>query len=405
MHFDAYAPEFVENPYPTFARLRTESPVFFDETWGLTFFTRHADVHALLRDRRFGRDIRGAVPDEHIDPAARERIYPSRYPAWTQFIRESFIDLEPPRHTRLRRLVQSAFTKRAAESYRPHLDQTADRLLDRALEEGRMEAVAAYATPIPLTLIADLMGVPAPDQDRLVAWSHAIVRLYDQACTDEEGEAAEEATRQFVDYVRDMIAARRARPTQDLVGALLEADDDGDRLTDDEVVATVILTLNAGHEATVQAIGNGLLALARHPDQYRRLRRDPALITSAVEELLRYDTPLQMFERWVLEDVDWNGAPLARGTKVGLLMGSANHDEAVFPGGEQLDLGRRDNPHISFGGGIHFCVGAPLARVELDVAFSHLARRVAEIELETDSLPRTPSLIFRGVRELPLRLR
>ena len=403
--FDPYAPEFVADPYPVFARLRTESPVFYDEEWRLTFFTRHSDVHALLRDRRFGRDVRHAVPREEIDQAALDRIYPQPYPNWTSFIRESFIDFEPPRHTRLRRLVQSAFSKRASESYRPHLADTAERLLDRALESGRLEAVADYATPIPLTMIAALMGVPADDQDQLVDWSHAIVRLYDQACTPEEGTAAEQATTQFVDYVRSMITDRRRRPTDDLVTALIEAEVDGDRLSEDEVVATAILTLNAGHEATVQAIGNGLLALAQNPGQFQRLRRDPDMIGTAVEELLRFDTPLQMFERWVLEDVEWNGTMLKRGSKVGLLMGSANRDEAVFADPEILDLGRVDNPHVSFGGGIHYCVGAPLAKVELDVAFSHLARRVKEFELDTDRLHRTPSLVFRGVRELPLAVR
>jgi len=403
--FDSYAPEFLEDPYPTFARLRAETPAFYDERWGLTFFTRHAEVHAILRDRRYGRDVRHAVPRDEIDQEALGRIYPEQYPAWVQYIREAFIDFEPPDHTRLRRLVQSAFTKRASESYRPRLAAEAENLLDRALEEGRMDAVEDYATPIPLTMIADLMGVPSSDQQQLVDWSHAIVRLYDQACTPEEGDAAEQATLDFVDYVREMIAERRRRPTEDLVTALIDAEVDGDRLTEHEVIATAILTLNAGHEATVQAIGNGLLALARHPDQYAALRADPGLITTAVDELLRYDTPLQMFERWVLEDHEMGGMPLKRGTKVGLLMGSANHDDVAFRDPEGLDLSRADNPHVAFGGGMHYCVGAPLAKVELDVAFSHFARRVSGIELLADVPPRTPSLVFRGVRELPLAIR
>jgi len=400
--FDSYAPEFIDNPYPTFARLRSESPVFFDERWGLTFFTRHADIAAMLRDRRFGRDVRHAVPKSDIDPQAFDRIYPTRYPMWTRFIRESFIDFEPPDHTRLRRLVQSAFNRRASESYRPRLDEAATRLLDAALERGSMDAVADYAEPIPLAMIAELMGVPAVDQPLLVDWSHRIVRLYDQACTDEEGMLAEEATTQFVEYVRDMITQRRQRSSEDLVTALVEAEVDGDHLTDDEVVATSILALNAGHEATVQAIGNGLLALARNPQQYQRLRSDPDLMSTTVDELLRHDTPLQMFERWVLEDLDWNGAHLRKGTKVGLLFGSANHDETVFADPERLDLGRTPNPHVSFGGGIHFCVGAPLAKVELDVAFSHFARRIGSVALAEENLERTPSLIFRGVNRLPL---
>ena len=403
--FDSYAPEFLDDPYPTFARLRAESPVFFDERWGLTFFTRHADIHAILRDRRFGRDVRHAVPRDEIDKDAFDRIYPQRYPMWTAFIRESFIDFEPPDHTRLRRLVQSAFNRRASESYRPRLEATATRLLDGASERGEMDAVADYAEPIPLAMIAELMGVPASDQPLLVDWSHSIVRLYDQACTDEEGAKAEEATAQFADYMRAMIARRRADSTDDLVSALAYAEVDGDRLTDDEVIATSILALNAGHEATVQAIGNGLLALAGHLEEFDHLHSDPSLITTAVDELLRYDTPLQMFERWVLEDLDWNGTPLRRGTKVGLLFGSANHDGTVFSDPEHLHLDRTDNPHISFGGGIHYCVGAPLAKVELDVAFSQLSRRIAAIGLTGEHLDRTPSLIFRGVRKLPLILK
>jgi len=402
--FDPYSPEFVEDPYPAFERLRAESPVFFDERWGVTFFARHQDVRGILRDRRFGRDVRHAVDASEIDQAAFDRIYPVQYPNWVRYIRESFIDFEPPAHTRLRRLVQFAFSRRASESYRSRLESTAERLLDQALDKGTMEAVAEYATPIPLAMISDLMGIPAEDQHQLVDWSAAIVRLYDQACTPEEGALGESATVEFVDYVRTLIDRRMKTPGEDLVTALIEAEVDGDRLGEDEVIATAILTLNAGHEATVQAIGNGIMALARHPDQHELLRREPDLIHKAVDELLRYDTPLQMFERWVLEDLEWNGVPLRRGTKVGLLFGSANRDELAFEEPARLDLARTPNDHVSFGGGIHHCVGAPLARVEMEVAFSHFARRVREFEVQIESPPRVPSLVFRGVRKLPLKL-
>jgi cytochrome P450 len=282
------------------------------------------------------------------------------------------------------------------------MQETADRLLDLALERGGLEAVAEYATPIPLAMIAELLGIPPRDQPALVTWSHAIVRVFDQGCSAEEGEAAERAVTDFAAYVRDLLSARRRDPSDDLVSALLAAEHEGDRLSEDELVATCILTLNAGHEATVQAVGNGLLALARHPDQYRGLRQDPGLIDTAVDELLRYDSPLQMFERWVLDDLSWSSVELRRGTKVGLLFGSANHDEAVFEQPTRLDLGRSHNPHISFGLGTHYCVGAPLAKVELDVAFSAFARRVRSFEVISDTLARTPSLVFRGVRQLPL---
>ncbi len=402
--FDPYAPDFISDPYPTYVRLRSESPVFFDEQWGVTFFTRHADVSAILRDRRFGRDVRHAVPMDEVDPEVFGRIYPSEYPTWTRLIRDSFIDLEPPRHTRIRRLVQHAFTRRASETYRDRIVDTASRALDRAMEVGSMDAIADFATPIPLTMIAELLGVPAADQPQLVEWSHASVRVFDEACTPEEGQRAEQAMIDFQDYVGGLLDRHRHHPIENLTSALLAAEVDGDRLSEEELVATCILTLNAGHEATVQAIGNALLALGAHPGAYAALRANPGLVGSAADELLRFDTPLQMFERWVLDDLDWNGVALRRGTKVGLLFGSANRDEARFDRAEDLLLDRVDNPHVSFGGGIHFCVGAPLAKVEMEVALALFAARVGTFHVAGGPPERVPSLVFRGVRRLPLEL-
>ena len=402
--FDAYAPDFLENPYPTYALLRAAGPFFYDDQWDLLFFTRHADVRAMLRDRRFGRDARHVVPMAQLDQTALARERPMAYPNWTHFIRGSFMDMEPPAHTRIRRLVQAAFSRRSAESYRRRMEETANTLLDRMLEKGSAEAIADYATPIPLVMISELMGVPAEDQMHLVDWSTAIVRLFDERCTAEEGAAAEEATIEFVEYLRHMMASRTDMPREDLVTALMEAEIEGERLNADEVVATSILALNASHEATVQAIGNGLIALAHDQGEFQRLRVEPDLMKTAVDELLRFDTPLQMFERWVLEDTDWAGTHLRRGTKIGLLLGSANHDDEVFAEPERLNLGRQENPHISFGGGTHYCVGAPLARVELEVAVSCFARRVTDFELATDRLERPESLVFRGVRSLPVAM-
>lgn len=402
---DWYSPEFLADPYPFYARLRRESPIFYDDDWDLTFFARHPDVAAILKDRRFGRDVRHAVPPEEIDQEVYRRIYPPQWPTWTKYIREEgFIDLEPPRHTRIRRLVQHAFTRRASETYRPRMQATADRLLDQALEAGEMEAIAGYAAPIPVAMIAELLGIPSEDHSRLLDWSHAIVRVFDRSVSPEEGDRAEEAVRSFRDYLTELLESRRRRPLDDLTTALVQAEIDDERLSQDELVATCILVLNAGHEATVQAVGNGLIALWRHPDQYRRLRAEPALAPQAVEELLRFDSPLQMFERWVLEDVEWEGVALRRGSKVGLLFGSANRDPEAFTDPDRLDLGRQENPYLSFGAGIHYCVGAPLAKVELEVAFTTFARRVASFELEVDDASRAPSLVFRGVPRLPARL-
>ncbi len=403
--FDPYHPDFISNPYPVYARLRRSLPVFYDENWNLTFFARHADVEHILRDRRFGRDIRHApCAAARVAPQVYERIYPPQYPVWTRLIRDSFLDLEPPRHTRIRRLVQWAFTRRASRSYRERMEAEAHRRLDAVADAGRMEAISDYATPIPLVMIAELMGVPPADQPWLVEWSHLIVRLFDQGCTPAEGKAAERAVIGFRDYMRDLIAEHRGRDGDDLLSHLIRSEHEGDFLSEEELISTAILVLNAGHEATVQAIGNGLMALSAHPDQWRRWRSDPGLSGTAVEELLRYDTPLQMFERWVTQDLEWGGVELEAGSKVGLLFGAANHDEEVFSQPERLDLGRTPNPHVSFGGGVHFCVGVALAREELKVAFEVLLNRVCSFEMEADAPERIPSLVFRGVRKLPLSL-
>ena len=248
-------------------------------------------------------------------------------------------------------------------------------------------------------MIAELMGLPARDHQQVLDWSHAIVKVFDQNVSDADGEAAESATREFVAYLEEVVDMRRKSRGDDLISSMVDVEDAGDTLTDEEIVGTSILTLNAGHEATVHAIGNGLLALARDDGQYRRLHKGEAGVETAVDELLRYDSPLQMFERWVLVDTEVAGVRLAKGSKVGLLFGSANHDPEVFGDPERLDLARQPNPHVSFGAGLHYCVGAPLARVELEAAFGSFASRVAGVELREAS-GRIHSLVFRGLENL-----
>lgn len=401
--FLPYSEEFLENPYPVFHRLREETPVFYDDSWGLTFVTRHSDVNDVLKDReRFGRDFRHRMSVDDVDLDLYRRIYPSQWPTWTRYIRESFIDLEPPRHTRLRRLVAKAFTRRSSEAFRPRLEQAADEILGDALQRGSIEVIEEFAKPIPVMMIADLMGISSEDHGRLLEWSNAIVKVFDERVTPEEGEAAEQATRDFVAYLDEEISKRRAHPRDDLLSAMIEVEDAGDALSDEEIVGTAILTLNAGHEATVHAIGNSLLALARNPSAYSALTTGVD-ISSAVDELLRFDSPLQMFERWVLEDTELDSHRLERGTKVGLLFGSANRDPDVFEDPDRIDLERSPNAHVSFGGGLHYCVGAPLAKVELEAALGRFRSRVKSIELVEVS-DRIESLVFRGVGRLELAL-
>lgn len=405
MHgFDPYDPDFLVNPYPVYRDLIARSPVFYDDDWGLTFFTTHRDVTGILKDREgFGRDFRHRLEIDQVDPELYRRIYPPQWPMWTRYIRESFIDLEPPRHTRLRRLVSAAFTRRSSEAFRPRLEDAALRILDQALERGEIDVIDDFATPIPLAMIAELMGVPGADQPQLVDWSHRIVRVFDKTVTEEEGASAEEAVNDFVGYLEALVAERRANPGEDLISAMLAVDEAGDVLTDEEIVGTSILTLNAGHEATVHAIGNALLALARDPAAYAVLRRAEVGVSQAVDELLRFDSPLQMFERWVLEDTEVAGHPLRAGTKVGLIFGSANHDPDVFSVPERLDLSRHPNPHVSFGAGLHYCVGAPLAKVELEAALGKWTEKVAAFEVIDEPI-RLESFVFRGVSELRVRL-
>lgn len=402
--FDAYAPAFLDDPYPMYARIRKEQPVFYDEDWDLTFVAGHSDVSGVLKDRRrFGRDFRHRLEADQVDPELYRRIYPPQWPTWTRYIRESFIDLEPPRHTRLRGLVSKALSRRSSESFRPALEEAADDLVAAALERGSMEAISQFATPIPILMIADLMGIPSPDHPRLIEWSNQIVKVFDQNVSSEDGAAAEHATRDFVDYLRQKVAERRRHRGEDLISTMIDVDESGDGLTDEEIISTSILTLNAGHEATVHAVGNGLLALGNHPDQFRRLRAGQVDIGAAVDELLRYDSPLQMFERWVLEDdVEISGTAVKKGGKIGLLFGSANHDRDIYgPDADRLDLSRTPNPHLSFGAGLHYCVGAPLARVELECAFKALAGRVRSFEINAIG-PRMESLVFRGVKTIDL---
>ena len=400
--FDAYSSSFLEDPYSTYELLRRDTPVFYDEEWALTFVTRHGDVLSVLKDReRFGRDFRHRMGPEDVDQGLYERIYPPRWPVWTKYIRESFIDLEPPRHTRLRRLVSKAFTRRSAEAFRERLEAASDALLREIIDRGTVDVIADYATPIPVAMIAALMGIPNVDHPQLIGWSHAIVRVFDERVTEIEGDQAEQATRDFVAYVEETMEQRRRHPGDDLVSAMIDVEDEGDRLSDDEIVSTVILTLNAGHEATVHAIGNALLALGSDRRAYGELRSGDANISTAVDELLRFDSPLQMFERWVLVDTEVSGHELAKGTKVGLLFGSANHDPSVFADPRSLDLSRHPNPHVSFGAGLHYCVGAPLAKVELESALGRFAARVAEFEIAGYG-DRIESLVFRGLRRLEI---
>ncbi|GLZ15365.1 cytochrome P450 [Actinomadura sp. NBRC 104425] len=397
--YDPWSPEFVADPYPVYARLRAERPVFYHEPTDQWVVTRHADVDALLRDRRLGRSYLHVATHEEF---GREPEPEFLKPFW-DLIRAGMLDVEPPVHTRLRRLVSKAFTARMVEGLRPMIRGLAEELAGALAAEGGGDLLAEVAEPLPVTVIAEMLGVPASDRGLLRPWSADICGMYELNPSPEAQRTAVRAAVEFSDYLRGLARRRRAAPRDDLISALAQVVDEGDRLTEDELVGTCVLLLNAGHEATVNATGNAWWALFRNPGELERLRADHSLVPSAVEELLRYDTPAPMFERWVLEDIQVAGVDIPRGAEVALQFASANRDEAVFPEPDRLDLGRAPNPHITFGLGIHYCLGAPLGRIELAESFGALLRLAPRMRL-VDEPEWKPGFVLRGLRALNVEI-
>ncbi|MGW0602669.1 cytochrome P450 [Streptomyces sp. NPDC002640] len=392
-------PHFVADPYPAYAELRARGRVLWCEETGQWLVPHHADVSALLRDRRLGRTYRHRYTHEEF---GRTPPPPEQEPFHT-LNDHGMLDLEPPDHTRIRRLVSQAFTPRTVERLAPYVHALAGELVGRLVEAGGGDLLAEVAEPLPVAVIAEMLGVPEADRAPLRPWSAAICGMYELNPSEETARRAVRASLEFTDYLRGLIAERRRRPGDDLVSALIAAHDEGDRLTEQEMISTCVLLLNAGHEATVNGTGNAWATLFEHPGQLAALRADRALVPSAVEELLRFDTPLQLFERWVLEDVEIDGTVVPRGAELALLFGSANRDPAVFAEPDRLDLGRRRNPHISFSAGIHYCIGAPLARMELAASMTALLERAPGMRLAAEPV-RLPNLVMRGLRELRVEI-
>jgi cytochrome P450 len=370
-------PEVFNDPYRAYAAIRDASPVFFWEDYGFWCFVRHADVSALLRDRRFGRQITHLMSRAELGwPEPKPHLQP-----FDALERHSILELEPPEHTRLRNLVNRAFVSRRIEKLGPRIAALAHERIDAFAPHGSADLVVEFAAPIPVAVIADLIGVPHAMGSELVDWSHRMVAMYQFGVDRAVEENAAKAARAFADFVRRLARARRRDPGDDLISQLLIAESDGGRLSEDELVATVILLLNAGHEATVQAIGNGVKTmLDARIDAGLAFTSDSAT-AATVEELLRFDPPLHLFQRHALEDVEFAGVRLKKGDRIGLSLGAANRDPDRFPHPDAFDYARAPNPHVSFGAGIHFCVGAPLARLELGVALPILFARLPGLRL------------------------
>ncbi|HEY2219999.1 MAG TPA: cytochrome P450 [Gaiellaceae bacterium] len=400
--FDPTDRAFIADPYPALASLREAAAVHHDASLRRYFVTRHAEVRACLRDRRLGRNFRhvgseGEFNAEPLDP---------RWQDFWDVERWSLLFIEPPDHTRIRKLVASAFTPRAVEAMREPARQLAHELLDRCLERGRFDLLYDFAQPYSITLICRLLGVPTDRHRDLLDWSHRHVKMYEFDTTEEQALSAARAASEFRAYVLELIEERRRSPRDDMISALVAARIDGDDLSDDEIVSTVVVLLNAGHEATVNTLGNGVRALLRRPEEWRRLVSGEVAPATAVEELIRFDPPLQLFERWVLADgVEIAGVAVPRGEVISMLFGSANRDPRVFPDADVLDVGRPNAAEqIGFGGGIHVCIGAPLARIELEASLRALVERAPGLELVGEPA-RVPAFVIRGFRAVEVESR
>jgi cytochrome P450 len=387
-HLDLTDPAFVADPYPALAGLRSTGDLLWHEPSGRWLATTHAAVTRVLRDRSFGRLWSDLEPADEMEP-------------FNTLHRNQLMENEPPEHTRMRRLLSGAFGRGHVERLRPGIESLAAEMVDAL--EPRADLLRDFAEPFPVFVIADLLGFPRTDHTLLRDWSQAIVHMYESDVDDATRAAAVQASVDFAAYVSEVVEHRRANPGDDLVTDLIAARDGTDaggvqKLSDDELVATVVLLLNAGHEASVNTFGNGLVQLLAHPEQERRVRSGEVEVATALEELIRFDAPLQLFERTATADVEVAGTTVRAGQVVACLMGSANRDPGAFERADTFDVGRDPNPHVGFGMGLHFCLGAPLARLELQISLRTLLDRFGTIELRES--PRRPTWVLRGYESL-----
>jgi cytochrome P450 len=393
--FNPWTPEFIADPYPFYHQLRAADPMHLTPL-GFHVVCRHADVTSILRDKRFGKDFAGRMSRRFGPQILDEPVYRS--------MSHWMLQLDPPDHGRLRGLVVRAFTARRIEDMRPRIQQIVDGIIDRIEEKGGMDLIADFAFRLPVIVICDMLGIPEDDRQVFFISSRGSGRLLDLApLTPAEIAEQNGFNLAIADYFHRLFELRRRNPGDDLTSKLVQAEQDGDKLTNEELTANIILLFGAGHETTVNLIGNGLLALHRNPDQLRLLQNDPSRIVNAIEELLRYDSSVQVTGRTTLEDVEEiGGVPLPKGQTVVCLLGAANRDPAVYADPDRLDIARADVHPVSFGGGIHHCVGAQLARIESEIAIGTLLRRLPNLRLDDIDRPDwRQTFVLRGLNKLP----
>jgi cytochrome P450 len=400
--FNPFDPAFRVDPYPVYERLRREAPIL-EGPFGALVLSGYADCEAILRDPRSSSDFRNSTAFEELIAANPDADQNAGFFAQTR----PFLFLDPPDHTRLRGLVNKAFTPRAIEGLRGRIHEIVNELLDRAEAKGEIDIVEEFAYLVPVQVICEMMGVPVEDHGKFREWSRELARSLDpeELLPPDVVERRQTAVNSFGEYFGGLIAEHKEDPRDDLLSGLIAAEEAGDKLTEQELLATCILLLVAGHETTVNLIGNGTLALLRHPDQLALLRSDPSLARSAVEEFLRFDPPVQFTGRVALEDMTVGEVALKRGQQTVILLASANRDPDVFADPDRLDITRTESRHLAFSHGIHYCVGAPLARLEGEIALGTLVQRFADIRLLTEAPAYKENIVLRGLAALPVALR
>lgn len=380
-------PNFIEDPYPALKKLREAGEPVWHEGLGVFLAATYKDANAVLRNRSLGRIFKPKEPED-------------QWETFNWLHADSILDSEPPKHTRLRSLVMKAFNPKKIESLRPDVERLTESLLDAAelklRETGSFDLIADFAEPLPVKVIASMLGFPDADEHLLRPWSQAIVKMYEVSPSDEDKAAAKLASAKFAEYVHELMLERKRNPGEDLITDLAMVEEDGERLNAHELIATCVLLLNAGHEASVNGFGNGMVATLKNSKQLALLKSRPdELAATAVDEFLRFDAPLHLFERTATEDTEIGGVKILRGQKIASLLGSAGRDESVFDRADELDLTRDPNPHIGFGAGIHFCIGAPLARMEMTTSLPALIKRFPNLELKAEPV-RRPAFVLRG---------
>jgi len=393
--FNPFSPEFVRNPYPSFQLLRENQPLM-KTPLGFWVASRYADVQLILKDKRFGKGFDERMKMRNGDDVFDNPVYAN--------MRTWMLVQDPPDHSRLRGLVAKAFTARRIDALRPQIQKLVDELLDGVEGRNSMDFIHDFAYPLPVNVICDMLGIPPEDRGRFQTGSKISGRLIDPTpVSDDEMRQIQEGFEGQSAYFRELFARRRAEPQDDLTTVLVQAEEAGERLSEAELVGNVILLFGAGHETTVNLLGNGLFALLQNPDEYAKLRANPDLMPGAIEEMLRFDSSVQMTGRTAMEDVEINGVTIPKGEHVINLLGAANRDGAAFDDPESFQADRKDVRPTSFGGGIHFCLGAQLARVEADIAFRSLLERLPGLRLDAADAPDwRPTFTLRGLKSLPI---